>query len=199
MDAEKGSVLVADPDRGISKRIADLVGQIGFASRTVGTGAEALAEARREMPALVVLDMDLANPSGYEVCRELREQFGEMLPIVFMSAAVPAPQDEIACLLLGGDDYFTNPPPADLFLAKVRRLVARSPRPMNASNLTNREQEVLGLLVDGRRTAEIAKLLCITHKTASTHIDRIRAKLGAHSQAQAVAFAVRDNVVRTAA
>ena len=60
--------------------------------------------------------------------------------------------------------------------------------------LTPREREVLGLLVEGRRPSEIADLLCITRKTASTHIDHIMAKLGAHTQAQAIAFAVRDNI-----
>jgi DNA-binding NarL/FixJ family response regulator len=62
--------------------------------------------------------------------------------------------------------------------------------------LTRREHEVLTLLVDGRRRHEIAHLLCITPKTVSTHIERILGKLGAHSQAQAVAFALRQGVVR---
>jgi DNA-binding NarL/FixJ family response regulator len=61
--------------------------------------------------------------------------------------------------------------------------------------LTKREQDVLGLLVDGRRLPEIAEALCITRKTAATHIEHILSKLGAHSQAQAVAFAMRDKVL----
>ena len=55
------------------------------------------------------------------------------------------------------------------------------------------------LLVAGEPATEIAKQLCITEKTTSTHIERILAKLGAHSRAQAVAFAVRDRLVEVAA
>jgi DNA-binding CsgD family transcriptional regulator len=54
---------------------------------------------------------------------------------------------------------------------------------------------VLNLLVAGRNTQEIADRLCIARKTAATHLDHIMAKLGAHSQAQAVAFAVQRNIV----
>ena len=58
---------------------------------------------------------------------------------------------------------------------------------------------MLALLVQGVARAQIARRLHITDKTASTHIEHILAKLGAHSQAQAVAFAVRDRLVEAAA
>lgn len=199
MGPGKRLVLVADRDRHSSDELAGLLAQLGFSATTAVTGAEALAVARNDLPTLVVIDVDLARPSAFEVCRELREEFGETLPIVFVSAGGASEQAELACLLLGGDEYFEKPLASDLFLAKVRRLVARSSGLGNRSTLTRREQEVLRLLVEGRRRTEIAELLCITPKTASTHIDRILAKLGAHSQAQAVAFAVRDNVLALSA
>jgi DNA-binding NarL/FixJ family response regulator len=187
--------VVADCD-GVSRaEISGLCGQLGLAVSAVATGAEALLEARSEAPALVVIDSDLTDPSGYEVCRELRDQFGETLPIVFVSSTRTAPHDEIAGLLLGADDYFNKPLQHDRFLARVRRLLARSPSPVRRSNLTPRECEILSLLVEGRRPLEIADRLCITRKTAATHIDHILAKLGAHSQAQAVAFAIRDSIL----
>ncbi|MGC9222220.1 MAG: response regulator transcription factor [Solirubrobacteraceae bacterium] len=61
--------------------------------------------------------------------------------------------------------------------------------------MTEREHEVLAMLVSGLSSAEIATHLCITRKTTTTHIEHILGKLGAHSQAQAVAFAVRDQIV----
>jgi DNA-binding CsgD family transcriptional regulator len=78
----------------------------------------------------------------------------------------------------------------------MRRLMARSERSgPEAAGLTAREHEVLGLLVEGLRPSEIAVRLCIVPKTASSHIEHILAKLGAHTQAQAVSFAVRDGLV----
>ena len=194
--AHMGVVLIASGDAATCEAIAELVGRVGLATAAVDTGSDALAFAQVEMPALVVLAVDLTDPSGYEVCRDLREQFGDGLPIVFVSASRPEPRDEIAGLLLGADDYFATPLRADRFIARVRRLVAtRSAAPLAPSTLTAREREVLGLLVAGRRSADIAERLCITKKTASTHIEHILRKLGAHTQGQAIAIALRDRVV----
>jgi DNA-binding response OmpR family regulator len=104
---------------------------------------------------VVAIDVELADPSGYEVCREMRDRYGQTLPIVFMSSTRTARFDEIAGLLLGADDYFIKPLQSDRFLARIRRLVARS----------------------------------------SVRATNSLAKLGAHSQAQAVAFAMRDKVL----
>ena len=110
----------------------------------------------------------------------------------------------MAALLLGADDYFAKPLQTDSVVARTRRLLDRPGMPVTSasqperrerSRLTAREREVLALLVEGERTDAIAQRLCITRKTAYTHIERILGKLGAHSQAQAVAFAVRAGIV----
>jgi two-component system nitrate/nitrite response regulator NarL len=158
-------------------------------------GDEVLELARASKPALVILDVHLDGASGYAVCRELREAFGELLPIMLTSDSRLEPGDEVAALLLGADDYVAKPIAADQFLARVRRLLARSPMRATGNGLTPRELDVLRLLVAGRLPVEIAAELCITAKTTATHIEHILRKLGAHSQAQAVAFAVRDELV----
>jgi DNA-binding NarL/FixJ family response regulator len=168
-----------------------------LAARRVLTGNAALEAIGDRAPTLVVLEVELEEPSGYEVCRKLRDQFGEGLPIVFVSSTRTEPNDEIAALLIGADDYFIRPLREERFLARLRRLIAHNQvgaRPF-LSPLTEREQQVLGLMVDGRRSREIAEILCITPKTVATHIEHILPKLGAHNQAQAVAFAVRDKLV----
>jgi DNA-binding CsgD family transcriptional regulator len=60
--------------------------------------------------------------------------------------------------------------------------------------LTRRELEVLELLVEGRAQDQIAEILVISPKTVATHIQRILAKLGVHSRAQAVALAARERL-----
>jgi DNA-binding NarL/FixJ family response regulator len=72
-------------------------------------------------------------------------------------------------------------------------------RPIRQSPLTPREDEVLALLTGGVAAAEISSRLHITPKTTATHIEHILAKLGAHSRAEAVAFALRDRLVNPAA
>jgi DNA-binding NarL/FixJ family response regulator len=173
-----------------------LVAQLGLSTLTAATGAEALMAARDRMPVLVTLEVELEEPSGYEVCRQLRDRFGETLPIVFVTSTRKEPYDEIAALLLGADDYFTRPLREDRFIARIRRLLARAMVPDRRAALTQRERQVLALLVNGRPRAEIAESLSITPKTAATHIEHILAKLGAHSQAQAIAFALKDYAPR---
>lgn len=185
-------VLIAGRDQDKCAVISALVGQLGLLADTMDTGSEVLAAASHRTPTLVVLAVELAEPTGYEVCQELREQFGETFPIVFVASGSTEPRDEIAGLLLGADDYFPNPLAANRFLARVRRLVTRASAPAETSPMTAREHEVLALLIDGRRSAEIAERLCITRKTVSTHIEHILGKLGAHSQAEAVAIALRE-------
>lgn len=205
MSTTEALVIVADGDEESRDAIAGLVGRLGLPVASVATGDEALELARLETPALVVLAVDLEEPFGYAVCQELRDRFGDALPIVFVSAAEAEARDEIAGLLLGADDYFAKPLRTDLFLARVRRLVGRSqripdsPAPSAATPLTSRETEVMQLLVEGHRPADIAERLSITRKTASTHVEHILGKLEVHSQAHAVAIAVRDGLARVPA
>jgi DNA-binding NarL/FixJ family response regulator len=191
----QGVVLVVDGDRDSRVEIAASIGELGYGIDTVATAAEARRAVRSESPALVVLDIDLPGATGYEICRELRDQFGESLPIVFVSATRTESRDQVAGLLLGADAYVAKNDISDLLVAYVRRLLARAVPRSKPAGLTRRELEVLRLLVDGLRPAEIAEQLCITGKTTATHIERILMKLGAHSQAQAVAFAVRDRLI----
>jgi DNA-binding NarL/FixJ family response regulator len=194
------TAIVADADEDSRRSVARLLAFVGYAVTQVASGDEALELVRKEPPGLVVLDVALPGLSAYEVCRSLREAYGQRLPIALVSENRLEPADEVAGLLLGADEYFAKPIRSDLFLARIRRLLARTaPEAARASSLTPREREVLSLLVRGVEPSEIAERLCITDKTTATHIERILGKLGAHSRAQAVAFAVRDHLVETAA
>jgi DNA-binding NarL/FixJ family response regulator len=193
-------VLVADADPEDRAELVALLGRMGCEPVSATSGDEALAIAQRDHPALIVLDVALADVSAYECCRALREQFGEGLPIVLVSRDRLEPSDQVAGLMLGADEYIAKPVHPDVFTARVRRLLLRARwRASRPSPLTPRESEVLELLVAGLSARDIAERLHITDKTAATHIERILAKLGAHSRAQAVAFAVRDHLVEAAA
>ena len=145
-----------------------------------------------------MLDVRLPGLCGYEVCRQLRDEFGEALPILFVSGDRVEAIDRTAGLLVGADDYLVKPFDPDEFLARVRRLVSRAAAPEtngHAHELTNREHEVLRLLADGLGPVEIARRLVITRKTVGHHVEHIYRKLGVQSRAQAVAAAYRRNLV----
>jgi len=198
--SQERPVLLADGDENARATLAGLLGDAGFEVIEAATGEDALAVARQLVPSAVILEVPLGDISGYEVCRALREELGDELPILFVSGNRTESYDRAAGLMIGADDYIVKPFAADELLARVRRLVQRS-RPAaarTASRLTPRELEVLELLADGRSPQEISACLFISAKTVSTHIEHIFSKLGVSSRAQAVAVAYRDGLVAPA-
>jgi two-component system, NarL family, nitrate/nitrite response regulator NarL len=194
----RARILIVDDDPHSRTLISLVLKRAGYTTCEAETGEEALAEAKRTRPALVVLETLLPGVSGYEVCRELKDEFGEALPIVFVSGTRTESSDRVAGLLVGGNDYLVKPFDPNELLARVRRLLPASlTGPETARKLTRREIEVLLLLVEGLSQSEIAEKLFISPKTVGKHIEHILAKLGVHSRAQAVALAVRDELIET--
>jgi two-component system, NarL family, nitrate/nitrite response regulator NarL len=195
--AKRRRILVVDDDAGFRELVSSLLSRMGLETYEAATGEEALAAAQQEPPALVLLDVRLPGLTGYEVCTELRDEFGDGLPIVFVSGDRTEPNDRVCGLLIGADDYLVKPLDPNEFLARVRRLLAHSASLAagSFSKLTKRELQVLGLLADGLDQAEIAGELVVSSATVATHIQRILTKLGAHSRAQAVALAHREHLV----
>ncbi len=170
----------------------------------VSNGELAIDFARKRRPAAVIIDVVLPGATGYEICRELREEHGEHLPIVFVSSESAEPADRVVGLLIGGDDYLVKPIDPDELTARLRRLITRastprtglsSPRAETFSELTTRESEALRLLAQGLNQEQIARELAISPATVGTHIQRVLGKLNVHSRTQAVALAYREGLV----
>jgi DNA-binding NarL/FixJ family response regulator len=200
-----GYVLVVDGDDAWRSFAAALLARAGFTAVGAATGADGFALAQRERPALVLLDVALPDVDGFEVCRELRDAFGDALPIVLTSANRTDAHDRVAGLLLGADDYIVKPcDPAEL-LARVRRHFARTgvgrtgpsseARPTDSFGLTKRELQVLRRLATGVAPAEIAHELVISPKTVASHLQRVLAKMRVHSRIQAIALAREHGLI----
>jgi DNA-binding NarL/FixJ family response regulator len=200
-DHRNGPVLIADGDVEYCKLVAEALQRAGFASHIVSTGEAAVAFAREHQPSAVVLDVILPGATGYEICRELRDEHGDDFPIIFVSGVRTEPSDRVVGLLIGGDDYLIKPVDADELIARLRRLIERASARTDdttapgVAELTNRESEVLRLLAQGLNQEEIATHLEISPATVGTHIQRILNKLDVHSRTQAVALAYREKLV----
>jgi DNA-binding NarL/FixJ family response regulator len=187
---------VADDDRNLRTLVKSLLEPLGYAVSEASTAAETLSLASAELPALVLLDVHLPDISGYEVCRRLRDEFGDDIANVYVSGERTDELDRTAGMLLGADDYIVKPFDLGEFIARVRRTADRTApaRKANGSALTPRELEVLMLLANGQGQKKIAQALFITPKTVATHIQRILTKLDLHSRAEAVAYAHRNHL-----
>ena len=192
-----GRILVVDDDPGVLELVSTTLESAGYTIVAVTSGAEALELAREERPDLVVLDVQLPGMSGYEICRELRDEFGEGLPILFVSGFRTESLDRVAGLLIGADDYLVKPFAPDELIGRVRALMRRSRAGLSNGStwgLTRRENEVLRLLASGLRQEEIATRLVVSHRTVGAHIQNVLRKMGATSRTQAVALAYRRDL-----
>ena len=190
-------VLIVDDDPAFAALAETLLTEAGYACRTMASGEAALAAARDEQPRIVLLDLQMPQMSGYDVCRRLRERYGRSVGIVFISGARTESHDKVAGLELGGDDYVSKPFDSGELVARVRSL-ARRLEPADAAiaareqpehALSPREVEVLGLIAKGLPQKRVAQTLSISRKTVGSHMSHIFEKLGVHSQGEAVAIA----------
>ena len=196
-----GYVLVVDDDEPFCTFLISVLERAGYAARGVGTAEDALAAVAEQRPDVVLADVQLPGISGYELCRQLKDAYGDGLPFVIVSGARTEPFDRAAGILLGADDYVVKPVDPGEIVARVWRLARRSvpdrsaPQEMakgKLDTLSAREREVLDLLVGGADQDEIAQALFISPKTVATHIQHILGKLGVRNRTQAVALALRS-------
>jgi two-component system, OmpR family, response regulator len=139
--AQGESVLVVDNDPPFRAFVRDLLERAGFDVVEAADGEAALSVAALHRPELVLLDVCLPRASGYEVCRELRDRFGDSLGIIFVSGERMESIDRVSGLLLGADDYLAKPFDLDELLARLRALHRRShgtadDRPLAVGDLT---------------------------------------------------------------
>jgi two-component system phosphate regulon response regulator PhoB len=124
-------VLVVDDEPEIVALVAYHLAKAGYRVSTAASGADALDLARRERPALVVLDLMLPGMSGFDVLEQLRSDDATRDVAVLMLTARRDEPDRIRGLSLGADDYLTKPfSPAELVLrvgAILRRAASAQP------------------------------------------------------------------------
>ena len=114
-------VLLAEDDDAISEVLTQVLGRQGYDVEVVETGAAALIAARGSD--LVVLDLDLPDIDGLEVCRTLRAE-GSPVPVLMLSARA-AEIDVVVGLDAGADDYVAKPFRTAELMARIRALLRR--------------------------------------------------------------------------
>ena len=135
-------VLVVDDEADIVALVAYHLAKSGYRVSTASTGLDALEAARRERPALVVLDLMLPGLSGYEVLEQLRASDSTRDIAVLMLTARREEHDRIRGLTLGADDYLTKPFSPQELVLRVAAILRR----VGASSGTPSERTVIGPL-----------------------------------------------------
>lgn len=116
------SILVVDDDQHIREVVCFALNKAGMITRAAADGAEGLRLAQEEEPDLLILDINMPEMDGLEVCRRIRQT--SEVPILFLSSR----DDEIDRVLgleLGADDYVTKPYNPRELMVRVKNLVQR--------------------------------------------------------------------------
>lgn len=117
-------ILVVDDETKIVDFIRRGLKYEGYDLDVAYDGVAALAQARREPPDLMILDVMMPGLDGLEVCRQLRAEGWVDLPILMLTAKDAVP-DRVAGLDAGADDYLIKPFAFDELLARIRALLRR--------------------------------------------------------------------------
>lgn len=127
------SVIVADDDADLRALVSFTLTRNGFQVIAVADGTSALAAFEREQPELIVLDINMPDRNGYEVCRMIRSR--SRTPILMLSAR-DQEDDLVTALDSGADDYLTKPFSPRTLIARTRALLRRAQGQTVAAELT---------------------------------------------------------------
>jgi DNA-binding response OmpR family regulator len=118
-------ILVVDDDPDVAKSIENSLRK-QYKVFVVYSGIEAIKEARRHPPDLIVLDVRMPDMDGLETCRQLRldPALGD-IPILFLTA-LGRPEDRVAGLKVGGDDYLTKPFNLEELQLRIKAILRRA-------------------------------------------------------------------------
>ena len=120
--------LIVEDDADIGQLVARYLQKAGFVATVLTSGRDVLAQARREPPDVVLLDVMLPGMNGLELCRGLRSDTATALVPIILLTARDGEEERIAGLETGADDYITKPFSPKEVVARVRALLRRTHR-----------------------------------------------------------------------
>jgi len=218
MSADPIKVVVADDQELVRAGFcvildtADGITVVGEAA----TGAEAVAQAERLRPDVVLMDVRMPEMDGLEATRRITAT--TPAPKVVMLTTFDLDEYVYAALRAGASGFLLKDSPrADLIAAVraaaggdallapsvtrrlieafARRPAETSPSPTQLASVTARERDVLMLMARGRTNAEIAAALVVSEATVKTHVGSLLAKLGLRDRVQAVILAYETGLI----
>jgi two-component system response regulator TtrR len=193
------TVFVVDDDSSTRELLAWLMKRHGLRVELYPDARSFLKGYAGDAPGVLILDLNMPGMSGLDLQQYLKEH-GVLIPVIFLSGRADVP-NAVRAVKEGAIDFIEKPFDYKRVLALVEDCIgrdreARAERERHRASgerlaqLTQREREVLELVVAGRMNREIAEQLDISVKTVEAHRARLMEKLGVHSVAELVQAAL---------
>src|SRR4051812_2195875 len=191
-------VFVVDDDPLVRDSVADLLGSAGFAVQTFGSAIEFVEGKRPDIPACLILDVELPDLSGLDLQTTLAKS-GVEVPIIFLTGHGDIPRS-VRAMKAGAVEFLTKPFHRTELIGAVRQALLRD-RELRSQRsetselrerlrtLTPRERQVMALVVAGLLNKQIASELGTTDMTIKVHRGRVMRKMQAPSLADLVRMA----------
>ena len=136
----KATIITAEADPKMRDYFEHFLKPLGFQLIQASTGKEAIQTVSREHPSVLVLDFNIPDMDGFEVCRELRKDHGNDALAIIMLAGKDKDYESciVKALEYGADDYTRRPVDDQEFLKKVNSLLEASRKEELPSKSRNR-------------------------------------------------------------
>lgn len=186
-------------------RTFDDLAVVGEASN----GEEAIDACERLHPDVVIMDLMMPGMDGFAATQIIRERFPEVTIIALSSSGDT--KSVTAAMQAGAISYLLKNVGTDQLAEAIRAAVRGQRRlspeatqaliraatrpPERRYDLTEREAEVLALMVEGLNNPDIAQRLNVSRSTVKYHISAILSKLGVSNRSEAIALAIKQNMV----
>lgn len=129
-------ILVADDEAEILDLLTFVLESEHYNVITATNGEDAYKKVIAEKPDLVVLDIDMPQMSGFEVCQKIRENSDVCLTPIIILSSLTKTKDKITGIKLGADEYITKPFESFELIARVEGLLKRIKESLSANPLT---------------------------------------------------------------
>ena len=143
---EQYKVLIVDDDEVIAGSTAEYFNMFDVSCAYVTSFDEAVTFLDEHLVSLLLLDINLGDRSGFDLCKKVRENYD--MPILFISART-SDDDVLIALNIGGDDYIKKPFTLSILLAKVKTILARYEKAREAAEAAVVSASAGGAAVSG--------------------------------------------------
>lgn len=195
-------VFVVDDDTAIRNSLLRLIQSVGLKIRTFRSGEEFLEDFDPEAPGCLVLDVRMRGMSGLDVQKKLTAM-GAPIPIIILSGHGDVPM-AVRALKAGATDFMEKPFSPQILIDRIRQVIEQDAETRRQraekkiiqhrlSCLSDRQREVLDLVVAGLTTNQIARRLSLSPKTVYAHRAEALGKMKTGSIADAARQLVLAN------